>query len=238
MKNSPQKIPLLFENELCLVFNKPSGLSVQGGEGVKISLDSILSQQYSPRPLLVHRLDRDTSGVILVAKTKEAARFFSALFAGPRAKAGGVSAIYTGLCSGIPKPEQGVIKLDLDEKGRGQTRVVKKSETFYRCLSVYSAGSNETITGGFFSLLELELGTGRLHQIRRHLALKGHPLLGDDKYGDFSLNKKLRKTSGLKHLLLHAARISIAVSAELPDGLDVSAPLPDYFSGFLESLTS
>jgi len=64
-----------------MVLNKPAGLSVQGGEGIKVSLDSILSEKIKPRPLLVHRLDRDTSGVILVAKTKEAARDFSALFA-------------------------------------------------------------------------------------------------------------------------------------------------------------
>ena len=234
--NRPKKIPLLFENELCFVFNKPSGLSVQGGEGVKISLDSILSQQYSPRPLLVHRLDRDTSGVILVAKTKEAARLLSALFSNPRS---GLKKQYLAVCKGVPEPETGKISLAIDGK---------KSETFYKVLFPLNlcaadrrsdAPLREELAeiSGRFSLLELELGTGRLHQIRRHLALKGHPLLGDDKYGDFSLNKRLRKTSGLKHLLLHATRISIAASAELPDGLDVSAPLPDYFSGFLESLT-
>ena len=76
MKN----IPVLFENTYCLILNKPSGLPVQGGEGVKNSLDSLLSENYSPRPLLVHRLDRDTSGIILVARTKEAAAGFSALF--------------------------------------------------------------------------------------------------------------------------------------------------------------
>ena len=72
----PKDVNILFENDSCLVLNKPPGLAVQGGEGVKVSLDSILSEKYTERPLLVHRLDRDTSGVILVAKTREAAAGF------------------------------------------------------------------------------------------------------------------------------------------------------------------
>jgi len=235
-------IPVLFENSSCLVLNKPAGLPVQGGEGVKVSLDSILSANYDPRPLLVHRLDRDTSGLILVAKTKEAAGGFSALFSG-RSFAGGNAAgekgkaivkQYLGVCSGIPGQEalngkaaeksSGVIRLSLDIRGKE-----RESETFYQILS-------SGIGGDFsFSLLELELGTGRMHQIRRHLALTGNPLLGDDKYGDFSLNKKLRKISGLKHLLLHASRLIILpLPGLVPAGLDIQSPLPDYFSGFLD----
>lgn len=215
MKN----IPVLFENDSCLVINKPSGLPVQGGEGVKNSLDSILSETFSPRPLLVHRLDRDTSGILLVAKNKEAAREFSALFAGSRP----VVKQYLGLCSGKPEPPKGVINVDMDVRGKE-----KKSETFY------TTRSTTTEAELFCSLLELELGTGRMHQIRRHLAHIGHPLLGDDKYGDFSLNKKYKKLFGLKTLLLHASRLVIPrQSGFLPEGLDISAPLPDYFSRFI-----
>jgi 23S rRNA pseudouridine955/2504/2580 synthase len=79
-----------------------------------------------------------------------------------------------------------------------------------------------------FSCFELELGTGRMHQIRRHLAMIGNPVLGDDKYGDFSLNKNLRKTIGLKHLLLHASKLII----KSEDNLNIQAPLPEYFSPF------
>jgi len=234
----------LFENGSCLVLNKPAGLPVQGGEGVRVSLDSILSENYEQRPLLVHRLDRDTSGLILVAKSKEAAGEFSAIFSGRsftgRDNAGkqtGSRAIvkqYLGVCSGIPGQEpskgiapgksSGVIRRSLDIRGKE-----RESETFYQFLS-------SGICGEFpFSLLELELGTGRMHQIRRHLALMGHPLLGDDKYGDFSLNKKLRKLSGLKNLLLHASRLFISpLPGLVPSGLDITAPLPDYFSGFMD----
>jgi 23S rRNA pseudouridine955/2504/2580 synthase len=209
-------IPVIFENNHCVVFNKPAGLAVQGGEGVKVSLDSILPERYSIRPLLVHRLDRDTSGVILVAKTKEAARGFSAVLAGARNR--GVTKQYLGVCSGVPDIS-GVMRFDITVRGKE-----KKAETSYRLLSTGAAGEFPC------SLLELELGTGRMHQIRRHLADLGHPLLGDDKYGDFPFNKKLRKAPGLKNLLLHASRLCIpAMPALIPGGLDITAPLPAYF---------
>ena len=229
------RIPVLFENESCLVLNKPAGLPVQGGEGIKVSLDSILSENYSPKPLLVHRLDRDTSGVILVARTQKAAAGFSALFSGGRelnyamrnGEAGGERLLkknYLGVCSGVPAQDQGVIKLALEVSGKGRAKVKKETETFYRLLS------SVNVLGETFPLLELELVTGRMHQIRRHLAYLGCPLLGDDKYGDFSLNKKLRKENGLKNLLLHSSRLIIPPLPELiPEGLNVNAPLPDYF---------
>jgi 23S rRNA pseudouridine955/2504/2580 synthase len=205
-----RNIEIVFENEDCLVINKPAGLATQGGERVVSSLDAILAELRSPRPLLVHRLDKDTSGLILVAKTRTSAARFSALLAGQR----GVSKQYLAVCAGSPRAESGSITLDLDVHG-----VVKRAETRYKRLSGHQD----------FSLLELELGTGRMHQIRRHLAQTGNPILGDDKYGDFSLNKTLRKT-GLKRLLLHASRLIVS------DGdlsLDISAPLPDYFAPFL-----
>jgi 23S rRNA pseudouridine955/2504/2580 synthase len=97
---------------------------------------------------------------------------------------------------------------------------MKKSETRYKRIS---GGLIEA--GLEYSVTELELGTGRMHQIRKHLAMTGNPVLGDDKYGDFALNKKLRKTHGLKRLLLHASRLAIKGEYEL----DVTSPLPEYF---------
>jgi 23S rRNA pseudouridine955/2504/2580 synthase len=212
-----KQLDIIYEDNSCLVINKPAGLAVQGGKGVAVSLDSILTQTRTERPLLVHRLDRDTSGLILVAKTKAAASAFSRLFAEKT-----VVKRYLAICKGRPLEPEGVIRDELSIHGS-----VKKSETRYRLLSR---------EGELFlpetSLLELELGTGRMHQIRRHLAMNGNPILGDDKYGDFELNHLLRKTKKLRHLLLHASRLIIP---QTPDGprLDLTAPLPEYFEGFL-----
>jgi 23S rRNA pseudouridine955/2504/2580 synthase len=216
MKN----IPVLFENDFCIVLNKPPGLPVQGGKGVKISLDLILAERWNPPPLLVHRLDKDTSGIILAAKNRESAALFAALFAGGEKgpSGGGLIKRYIAVCRGCPQPESGFISLILDIRGKA-----KSSFTSYRRL----AGNKD------FSFLELELGTGRTHQIRRHLAQIGNPLLGDDKYGDFGLNKTLAKTMGLKRLLLHSARL--VVSKESAGfSLDIEAPPPDHFRAFLE----
>jgi 23S rRNA pseudouridine955/2504/2580 synthase len=204
-----------------MVLNKPAGLAVQGGEGVGVSLDSLLAEEFSPRPLLVHRLDKDTSGLILVAKSKEAAALFSGIFA--RSAPGTVLKLYLAVCSGCPSPESGTIETDLEIRG-----AARKAKTTYRRIN----GASHLSDNAEFSLLELELGTGRMHQIRRHLASVGNPVLGDDKYGDFPLNKKLRKERGLKRLLLHSSRLLI------PEGLcgfalDVSAPPPEYFGAFL-----
>jgi 23S rRNA pseudouridine955/2504/2580 synthase len=155
-----------------------------------------------------------------VAKNREAAAFFSSLFERGHEQRSGKASIakqYLAAVRGIPEPENGVIRLDLEINSRQ-----KKSETSYRL-----ASANQD-----FSLLDLELGTGRMHQIRRHLAMINHPVLGDDKYGDFALNKQLRKTVGLKRLLLHACRLKIAPCRMLPQGLDIYAPAPDCFSGF------
>ena len=223
------KLPeVLYEDDSCLILNKPAGLAVQGGKGVAVSLDRILAESRLPRPLLVHRLDKDTSGVILTAKTKEAAARFSRLLADNRSAGhpgggsanGGIVKRYLAVCAGTPARPEGIIRLDLEINGS-----VKPSETRYRLRA--AVGARAPLPG--FSLLELELGTGRTHQIRRHLALTGTPVAGDGKYGDFSLNKQLHKIVRLKRLLLHASRLVIPQLR-----LDISAPLPDYFTAFLE----
>ena len=229
------KVPVVYENHLCLVLNKPAGLAVQGGKDIEISLDSILTQSYKNRPFLVHRLDKDTSGLILVAKEKEAAAAFSALLGGASFIEGkkkderrGIVKRYIAAAAGIPHPPKGIIRLDLDIRGN-----TKNSETSYRVLT----SSPQTSESMVFSLLELELGTGRMHQIRRHLCMIEHPILGDDKYGDFSLNKRLRKTMGLKRLLLHASHLIVPPGDDLlrnilPEGLDIHVNPPDYFFPF------
>ena len=210
MKN----IEILYEDDFILIVNKPAGLAVQGGKGVKTSLDKILAEIRTPQPLLVHRLDMDTSGILLTAKGREAAGRFSRLINARKAVKQ-----YIAVCSGRPEKSESVITHELLIRGS-----LKRSSTKYRVIK------SETLPeeGQEYSVLELELGTGRMHQIRRHLAMNGNPVLGDDKYGDFPLNKKLRKTIGLKRLLLHASRLTIDEVR-----LDIHAPIPDYFSPFI-----
>jgi 23S rRNA pseudouridine955/2504/2580 synthase len=212
MKN----IRILYEDDQIIIISKPAGLAVQGGEGVKTSLDSILAEIRTPKPLLVHRLDKDTSGILLAAKKRESAAHFSGLLNSSK-----IVKQYVAVCAGRPKNENGAITDKLLIHGS-----LKSSETRYKILKT-GAFLEEKIE---YSVLELELGSGRMHQIRRHLSMNGYPVLGDDKYGDFALNKKLRKIAGLKHLLLHASRLIIKDKINV----DISAPLPEYFLCFYD----
>jgi len=209
MKN----IDILYEDADCVVLNKPSGLAVQGGDRVATSLDDLLAEAWHQRPFLVHRLDKDTSGVILVAKTKEAARHYSMVIGGKRAEKK-----YLALCSGLIQPVKGKIDEPLDIQGSE-----KASLTYYTRLA-----SSEHV-----SLVELKLGSGRMHQIRRHMALIGNPILGDDKYGDFALNKQLKKERGIKRLMLHAWKLAFSLAGSSKK-ITIMAPLPEYFMQFLE----
>jgi 23S rRNA pseudouridine955/2504/2580 synthase len=217
-----KEIEVLFEDEQFLVLNKPAGLPVQGGEGVGTSLDALLARAFRDKPLLVHRLDKETSGVLITAKTRESAAACAALFAGE----GGIKKRYLALCAG-KLPEKGLITEKLTVKGRE-----KDARTAYARRSFFPALKGIPEFPGC-SLAELEPVTGRMHQIRRHLAQLGHPVLGDDKYGDFKLNKTLKKTAGLKRLLLHAASVYLP-SSLIQGGKEISAPLPEYFVEFLE----
>jgi len=213
MKN----IEILYEDNLCLIVNKPAGLAVQGGEGVKTSLDVLLAQNHKEgpesMPLLVHRLDKETSGVLLVAKGKEAAARFSKIISEKAVK------VYTAICKGCPEKPEGATNEAINVHGSLKQAITKykviKSGLIAEC-------------GLEFSVIELELVTGRMHQIRRHLAMSGNPILGDDKYGDFTLNKQLRKTIGLKRLLLHASKLEIKGEFDIK----IEAQLPEVFHFF------
>ena len=212
-----KSLEILHEDDISIIINKPAGLAVQGGKGIKTSLDRLLAEMRSDfrtsPPLLVHRLDRDTSGVLLAARGKTSAARFSSVFSAE----GKVIKQYIAVCKGHPAKNEGIINEELNIHGK-----LKKSITKYK---VIKTGVIEPANCEY-SILEIELGTGRMHQIRRHLAMTGNPVLGDDKYGDFKLNKLLYKTIKLKKLLLHASRLVIREV-----NIDVSAPVPEYFGG-------
>lgn len=200
----------MYEDDECLVINKEAGLPVQGGKGAAVNLDAILAASWKPRPLLTHRLDKDTSGVILTAKTPAAAAWFTREFAGKRVKKQ-----YLALChqrKNAIDDREGIIHSRLERKG-----VLKDALTYYRLLGA----------SGGYAFFRLEPGTGRMHQIRRHLSQEGLPIIGDDKYGDFALNRRLRGEAGIKKMLLHA--VSLAIPLRSGHILELSAPLPSHF---------
>jgi 23S rRNA pseudouridine955/2504/2580 synthase len=197
------KLPVLFEDESLLALDKPAGIAVHGGSGVAHGvIESLRSMRPDARFLeLVHRLDRETSGILLVAKKRAA---LTALHEKLRER--DMDKRYLVGVAGRFRNERQRVRLALAKRtdADGGKRV-----------SVHESGQEaETIfhlveRRDEASLLEAELLTGRTHQIRVHLAHLKHPVLGDDKYGDFDLNKALRK-KGLKRMFLHASRLTFA----------------------------
>jgi 23S rRNA pseudouridine955/2504/2580 synthase len=194
---------VLYEDEEVLALNKPAGLAVQGGTKTVKHIDRLLSAwgEGLERPRLTHRLDRDTSGVLVLGKTPNAAARLSGAFAKRRAEK-----IYWAIVSGEPRPAQGTIELHLVKSGVGDRELVRPAdpkefgaepaETDYLTLS--RAGHRAT----WMALRPL---TGRTHQLRAHMKAIGHPILGDPKYGD---DASAELSGGLK-LQLHARRLAI-----------------------------
>jgi len=222
------KLPVLFEDEHLLAIDKPAGLAVHGGSGVAHGvIESLRSMRPQARFLeLVHRLDRETSGVLLLAKKRSA---LTALHEMMRSRE--MDKRYLAGVAGRFRNERQRVRVSLAK------RVTKEGE---RRVSVSNSGQEaETVFHLLertpeWSLLEAELLTGRTHQIRVHLAHLGHPVLGDDKYGDFELNKALRK-QGLKRMFLHAAKLSFA-HPTTGETLVLSSPLPADLEKFSRSL--
>jgi len=212
------KLPVLHEDEHLLAIDKPAGLAVHGGSGVAHGvIESLRSMRPDARFLeLVHRLDRETSGVLLVAKKRSALTALHELMRGRD-----MDKRYLAGVKGRFRNERQRVRLALEKRalasGGKHVRVSdagQQAETMFRRLG----------RGPEHSLLEAELLTGRTHQIRVHLAHLGHPVLGDDKYGDFELNRKLRKL-GLKRMFLHAASLEFAHPAT-GEKVRIAAPLP------------
>ena len=218
------RLPVLYEDEHLLAIDKPAGIAVHGGSGVAHgAIESLRSMRPDARYLeLVHRLDRETSGVLLLAKKRSA---LVALHEALREHA--VDKRYLAGVAGRFRNERQRVRLALEKRvnARGDKRVSvseagQSAETLFRRLA----------RGSEFSLLEAQLLTGRTHQIRVHLAHLRHPILGDDKYGDFELNRRLRKL-GLKRMFLHAASIAF-VHPATGESLTLESPLPRELESF------
>lgn len=191
---------LLHEDAQLLVFNKPAGLAVQGGSGVTQSLETLLgafAKSNGKRPRLVHRLDRETSGVIVAARTKPAAAFLSEAFAGRDVRKTYLAIV----CGGAPEPREGEIALALKKSSRRSLDIMEVDAVGQPALTRYRTRAATPAA----ALLELSPETGRMHQLRAHLAAIGRPIAGDGKYGGlFNL-----AGTDIPTLMLHAAALDI-----------------------------
>lgn len=212
---------LIYEDDHVLAFDKPAGLSVQGGSGIEVSLDAMLeafARSNGKQPRLAHRLDRETSGLIIAGKTHPALVFLNRAFAERRTEKTYLAIV----CGGAPSPPEDTLTQALVKtKVRGVdvmraatgNETGQHAETQYRTLAAAPTAA----------LVEARPHTGRMHQIRVHLALAGHPIAGDGKYGGlFSLG-----SVATPHLLLHA----LALDVPHPGGgrLRLFAPPPPLF---------
>jgi 23S rRNA pseudouridine955/2504/2580 synthase len=216
-------LPIIFEDEAMLVIDKPEGIAVHGGSGVSFGVIEALRRQRPQAKFLelAHRLDRETSGILLVGKKRLALTALHDMF---REHGAGADKRYLVLVKGRWMNNTQHVKLPLfkylTEGGERRVSVNadgKPSHTVFRLLARWPE----------MSLLEAQLKTGRTHQIRVHLSHLGFPILGDEKYGDFALNKILKR-DGLKRMALHAWRMAfrhpltaapVECVAALPDGI-------------------
>lgn len=222
------EFPVVFEDEALLAINKPAGIAVHGGSGQSFG---VIEQLRQARPQarfleLVHRLDKETSGLLLVAKKRSALKHLQDQFRRRQ-----MDKRYLALVQGEWLARQKVIDVHLFKYllDNGERRVkavgadhphAQRSVSLVRVLASAAPDS----VAGCCSLLEVQIKTGRTHQIRVHLAHAKHPIAGDDKYGDFEWNKILA-SRGLKRMYLHAHTLRL----QHPDGareLTLKAPLP------------
>lgn len=248
LEAKPMTIKTLYKGDGFLVIDKPYGLTVHPGAGIKAdSLVSGLLFQFkdiatvgeTERPGIVHRLDKDTSGAMLVATTPAMYEYLKSVFANREIKK-----TYLALVHGIPSKPHGFIdtsigksKTDFRKYTTKNTLQSKDSLTEYKVLKTYSlpkVGAKQGKRGSVFldeyALLEVQLHTGRTHQIRVHLASVGHPVVADPLYGNTTANNL-----GLKRQFLHASKLEL----KLPSGewIEVESPITSDLKEVLKKLT-
>ena len=218
---------VIHKDPQALVINKPPGLATQGGTKTSEHVDGLLDALWfdeDQRPKLVHRLDKDTSGALLLARTSRAAAYFSKSFSGRTARK-----IYWALVVGVPAIEDGIVDLPLAKQpGTGGEKMYVDEKEGAPSRSRYRVIER---MGNRAAWVELQPFTGRTHQLRVHMAAIGHPIVGDGKYG----GKEAFLTGAVSRKMhLHARRIRI----DHPDGgkVDIKAELPEHFAESMEQL--
>lgn len=221
---------ILFEDESMLIINKPSGFAVHGGTGINTGIiEALRSIRPEAKFLeLVHRLDKDTSGCLIMAKKRSSLTYLHELF-----RTDQVHKTYLALLSGHWQRKKMWVTAPLQknvQKGGERMVVVsrtgKAAETLFRRLQKFEHAT----------LVEASPKTGRTHQIRVHAAWMEHPIVGDDRYGDMQVNSFF-KSKGYKRLLLHAEKLEMK-HPETEQVISITAPLPDDFNNLLNNLNT
>ncbi len=213
------KRSVIFEDEAIMVINKPSGLAVHGGSGLNYGLIEALRAIYPKAPFLelVHRIDRDTSGCVMVAKKRSRLREIHGLMRESK-----LNKYYHLLVCGKWDKRNSKVDASLEKFTiQGGERMVKVSKDGKPSLTIFKV-LQEFDSATF---LEADLRTGRTHQIRVHTKYCGNPIAGDDKYGDREVNKEYREF-GLRRLFLHAARLNFIMPSSGREYV-IEAPLPE-----------
>lgn len=208
-RRSGPELDIIFEDEKVLILNKPAGIAVHEGKAIlkRDTLIGMVESRYRSRgimPRLVHRLDKDTSGVLAVAKTDAAAHQLEAAFENEK-----IEKEYVCLVAGRLQDKEGKIETPLPGRDGNPVRALTRFKIEKRF--------SET------TLLRVWIATGRMHQIRLHFAARGYPIVMDEQHGDFALNRRFRKAYGLKRQFLHAARLTLDYRGQRRVW---SAPLP------------
>lgn len=221
-------LPVVYEDDALMVVDKPSGKAVHGGSGVSFGvIEQLRSQRPEARMLeLAHRIDRETSGLLIIAKKRSALTALHDMM-----REGSVEKRYLTLVPGkwanpLQHVKEPLFKY-LTPEGERRVRVSGEGKQAHSVVRLVKRWQR-------FSLLEVELKTGRTHQIRVHLAHLGFPLCGDDKYGNFPLNKALEQ-EGLRRMFLHAAYLSFAHPLT-GEPIVLQSPLPHELQGFIDHL--
>ena len=202
-------LTILYEDEEIFVISKNSGLAVQGGANIKHSIDVDFADEIGQKIFLVHRLDKDTAGLMIVAKNPAAAAKWTKLISGKTVKKE-----YIAICAGTIEPKKGIICEKIVQHGEEKKAVTN-----------YEVEKEIETECGKLSQIRLLLETGRMHQIRIHLAKNSCPIAGDDQHGNFKLNKQLKKTLGIKKLLLASVKLTVPLQSR---NQVFEIPLPEY----------
>ena len=235
----PREFAVVFEDEHLLAIDKPAGVAVHGGSGVSFG---VIEQLRQARPAarfleLVHRLDKETSGLLLIAKKRSA---LVALQDQLRVHQGDktIGKTYAALVIGAWPANRKVIDValhkTLSDGGERRVRAVSDDHAAGR-RSITLVKVKRALAG--YTLLDVTIKTGRTHQIRVHLTHEGHPIVGDEKYGDFAVNKSLARQSGFQRMFLHAARLRFTHPAT-GEVIELSAPLPAECAALVDTLAA